>query len=85
MIIAVVCWFVLAIVVGVAAGGRGRSGVGWFALALIFSPLIAGLFLLILPDPRTHEVPKEIADANASSIDDRDLMRNVKRGVGWHP
>ena len=85
MIIVVVCWFVLAIVVGVAAGGRGRSGVGWFALALIFSPLIAGLLLLILPDTRTHEVPKEIADANASSIDDRELMRNVKRGVGWHP
>ena len=85
MIIAVVCWFVLAIVVGVAAGGRGRSGVGWFALALIFSPLIAGSLLLIQPDPRTRELPKENADANASSIDDRELMRNVKRGAGWHP
>ncbi len=85
MIIIVVCWFVLAIVVGVAAGGRGRSRVGWFALALTLSPLISGLLLPILPDLRTNELPKEIADANASSVEDRALMRNVKRGAGWHP
>ena len=54
-------------------------------LALILSPLFAGLLLPILPDLRTHELPKEIADANASSIDDRELMRNAKRGAGWHP
>ena len=54
-------------------------------VCLIFSPLIAGSLLLILPDSRTRELPKEIADANASSIDDRELMRNVKRGAGWHP
>jgi hypothetical protein len=76
---------VLAIVVGIAAGGRRRSGVGWFALALILSPPIAALSLVILPDLRTHEMRKFIADANASSIDDRELMRNVKRGAGWHP
>jgi hypothetical protein len=85
MIIVAVCWFVLAIVVGVAAGGRGRIGVGWFALALILSPLIAGLLLLISADMRAHELPKEITDANASSIDDRELIQNVKRGAGWHP
>jgi hypothetical protein len=85
MIIVAVCWFALAIVVGVAAGGRGRSGVGWFALALILSPLIAGLLLLIPTDMRTRELPKEITDANAGSIDDRELMQNVKRGAGWHP
>jgi hypothetical protein len=85
MIIIVLCWFVLAIVVGVAAGGRGRSEVGWFALALILSPLIAGLLLPTLPDLRTHELTKEIADANSGSVDDRELMRNVKRGAGWHP
>jgi hypothetical protein len=85
MIIVVVCWFVLAIGVGIGAGGRRRSGLRWFMLALILSPLFAGLLLPILPDLRTHELPKEIADANASSIDDRELMRNAKRGAGWHP
>lgn len=42
-------WIGFAIVVGVAAGGRGRSGVGWFLLALLVSPLLAGLLLLALP------------------------------------
>jgi hypothetical protein len=74
---------VLAVVVGSAAGGRGRSGIGWLLLALIFSPLIAGLLLAILPDLRTHEMLKTITDV--SSVDDRELRRNVQRGAGWHP
>jgi hypothetical protein len=85
MIIVIVCWFVLAIVVGVAAVGRRRSSVGWFVLALILSPLIAGLLLAILPELRTHDMLKEIDNANVGSVDDRELMRNVKRGAGWHP
>ena len=42
-------WFGLAIVVGVAANTRGRDGVGWFLLAVIISPLFAGLLVLALP------------------------------------
>lgn len=42
-------WFCLAIVVGVAAGTRGRNGFGWFLLAAVLSPLIAGLLVLALP------------------------------------
>jgi hypothetical protein len=81
-----VCWIVLATIVGAAAGGRGRSRAGWFVLALILSPL-AGVLLAILPDLRTHEVPKGIANANTSVklVDDRELMRGAKRGAGWHP
>jgi hypothetical protein len=74
----------LATVVGAAAGGRGRGRVGWFVLALILSPLV-GVLLAILPDLRTHEMAKEIASASVSSVDDRELMRNVQRGTGWHP
>jgi hypothetical protein len=39
-------WIILALVVGVAASSRGRSGFGWFLVSLIFSPLIGGLFVL---------------------------------------
>lgn len=39
----------LAVVVGVAANTRGRSGLGWFLLALLISPLISGLLVLALP------------------------------------
>ncbi len=48
MIEILVFWLILAIVVGVIAGSRNRSGFGWFFLALIISPLIAGILVLAL-------------------------------------
>ncbi|MEN9420197.1 MAG: hypothetical protein RI988_3818 [Pseudomonadota bacterium] len=56
-------WIGLAVVVGVAATSRGRSGFGWFFLAVVISPLLAGLLVLALgrrnqapvgPTPETH-------------------------------
>ena len=44
-------WLGLAIVVGVAANTRGRSGPAWLLLAVIISPLLAGLLVLALPHP----------------------------------
>jgi hypothetical protein len=41
-------WVGFAVVVGVAASARGRDGVGWFLLALIISPLIAFLLVLVM-------------------------------------
>jgi hypothetical protein len=48
--IVVAIWLTFAILVGVAASSRGRFGFGWFCLAIILSPLIAILVLLVLPD-----------------------------------
>ncbi len=42
-------WFLFAIIVAVAANTRGRSGIGWFLMAVILSPAIAGLLVLALP------------------------------------
>lgn len=42
-------WIVLAIVVGIGAHARGRSGIGFFLLSLILSPLIAGFLVLAFP------------------------------------
>lgn len=57
-------WFFLAVVVGIYAARRGRSGIGWFLLAALLSPLLAGLLCLALgpkagaagakPSPDTH-------------------------------
>lgn len=56
-------WFGLAVIIGIAASRRGRSGFGWFILAVFISPLLAGLLLLALgrpnalpvgPTPETH-------------------------------
>lgn len=54
MELAFLLWPVFAILVGVFAGRRGRTGVGWFLLALLFSPLLAWLALLAL-GPITSE------------------------------
>lgn len=45
----VLFWLGLAVVVAVAANTRGRSGGGWFLLAIVISPLLAGLLVLALP------------------------------------
>jgi hypothetical protein len=42
-------WLIFAVVVGFLASGRGRSGFGWFILALIISPILAAILLLLLP------------------------------------
>jgi hypothetical protein len=57
-------WFLLAVVIGIGASGRGRSGFGWFLLSLLLSPLIGFVLLVLLPplngqqstapSPQTH-------------------------------
>ena len=56
-------WVVFAIVVGIAASYRGRDGFGWFLLALLISPLVAVILLLLIPslkdavDPELRKCP----------------------------
>jgi len=42
-------WLALAVIVAVAANTRGRSSAVWVLLAIVISPLLAGLLLLALP------------------------------------
>lgn len=58
-----VFWLVGAVVVALIAAARGRSTFGWFALALVFTPLLMGVLVLALggalppagvPTPQTH-------------------------------
>jgi len=42
-------WFLFSIVVAIAAATRGRSGLGWFILAMAISPLLALILLVLLP------------------------------------
>jgi hypothetical protein len=54
-------WVGISIAVAVAADSKGRSAVGWFFLALLISPLIAGLIILALPsaDSKAAEQRKQ--------------------------
>jgi len=46
-------WLFLAVVVGIIAANRGRSGFGWFLLSLVISPLIGGILVLALGAPKS--------------------------------
>ena len=67
MLEAIVIWLVLAIVLGVAAARRGRSGLGWRVASLILSPLIAAIVLALLPDRRYEELLSRLAAQNAAA------------------
>ncbi len=41
-------WAAFSLAVAMLAQSRSRSPWGWFTVAVLFSPLIAGLFLLVL-------------------------------------
>ncbi len=45
-------WIFLSILVGTYASSKKRSGVGWFFLSLIISPLIAFIIILVAGSPR---------------------------------
>jgi hypothetical protein len=69
MILIVLAWIGIAIVIGVGARSRGRSGLGWFLLAILLSPLIAGVLLVVLPDLYV----RELLQRTYRDADDRQL------------
>lgn len=48
-------WVMFAVVVGVFAGNKGRSGVGWFLLSLVISPLLGFLFVAVLSNLKAEQ------------------------------
>jgi len=54
-----ILWLVGSVVVGIAAAARGRLGVGWFVLAMLLSPLIAGFMLILFPALADHRGKRE--------------------------
>ncbi|MGR4929281.1 hypothetical protein ACIPUD_21150 [Bradyrhizobium sp. CAR08] len=49
-----ILWIVLTGIVAAAAEARGRSGLGWFIVAFLLSPLVGILLLLVFPNLK-HE------------------------------
>jgi uncharacterized membrane protein YiaA len=45
-------WLLLAILIGVWAANRGRSGFGYFVLALLLSPLIGFIIVAVIGPSR---------------------------------
>ena len=50
ILILIIFYTIPSIIVGAAASNRGRSGVGYFFVSIIFSPIIGFIILLVLGD-----------------------------------
>ena len=49
----VLIWLGLCVAIGILAKLRGRDGLDWVAVSLVYSPLLAFFFLVVLPsEPR---------------------------------
>jgi hypothetical protein len=57
-----VFWILASIIIAAGAGARGRSGFGWFLLAVLISPFLSLLLLLLLPQIQIQSAAKP-ADA----------------------
>jgi hypothetical protein len=64
----VISWFVFAAVIGYAAGARGHTAISWFLFAVLFSPLLAGLALALLPNKRQEKRMEAAARQPASVV-----------------
>lgn len=74
-------WLVCSVIIGVIASSRGRSGVGWFLIAALLSPLI-GLILVLVFQKKgeaaaaVDEAGQKItADSHVRCPDCRELVR----------
>src|SRR5262245_57853135 len=63
-----ILWLLLAIVVGIAARARGRSGFAFFILAVILSPLIGLIIVLVLPNLRHERLLLKVAGHRERNI-----------------
>jgi hypothetical protein len=49
-----VFWLLLCIIPAAIANSKGRSGAGWFLLAVLISPLIAGILAAVVSNKKTE-------------------------------
>jgi len=55
-------WLLFAVAVGIFASNRGRSGIGWFFLSVLISPLLGLIFCAVfknLNEPSLAATPSE--------------------------
>ena len=58
-LVAAVAWFPLCLLVANTARSYQRSAKGWFALAFVFSPVVAYIFLLVADVPQKAVIVQE--------------------------
>jgi hypothetical protein len=56
-----ILWLFLSIVAGIIAGNKGRSGLGFFLLSVLLSPLIGIIAALVAGENRAKVEQKKVA------------------------
>ena len=54
-----IVYLIFCLVIAAIATSRGRTGIGWFFIAILISPLISIIIFLVLPEagvPAAHRV-----------------------------
>ena len=73
-----VIWLVLCGLVAWVATTKGKNGVTWFILAVVISPLLAGLFALVMnPTPRPPSTPVGLTGSVADELAKLVALRNA--------
>lgn len=60
-------WFIFAVICGIFAGQRGRSGFGYFVLAILISPLLCFILIAVLGAKKAPEEPATSAEPNQNT------------------
>ena len=73
----VIGWFVFAVIVGIFASSKGRSGFGYFLLSVVLTPLITGLLVAVLPSLKqsTPDLQGATPETHVRCPDCRELVR----------
>ncbi|WP_148042224.1 hypothetical protein [Pseudomethylobacillus aquaticus] len=76
-------WLIFSLIVGVYASNKGRSGVGFFVLSLIFSPILGLFFALVAKDlskPKepTSETHKKCPDCKELVLIDARICKHCR-------
>jgi hypothetical protein len=58
----IAAWVIFSFIVAAAAGARGRSGAGWFLLAIVISPILALIFVLVIPNLAEEQKARHLAE-----------------------
>lgn len=67
-----IIWIGMAIACSIVASNKGRSGIGWFFIGLLFS-LIALIIVLVLPSLRADKIAPS-PDSHVKCPDCRELV-----------
>lgn len=82
----IAAWLALIVAVTIMAVEKGRSGVGFFLLSLLFSPLLGWLVLSVAPDrareardAERHRRSLSVLDGFSRKLDDLHEMTRARR------